>query len=99
MTDRVTIADAIGQLRSQLTEAIQEGKDKPVRFLLKNVEVELALVFKTAVEGGGGIKAWFLDISGKASKGDETTHRVKLTLDVVGNDGKSVQISDFDHEQ
>jgi hypothetical protein len=78
MANDVTLATAIRQLRAQLEEAQQEGRDKPIRFLAKSVEVELALVFKTDVEAGAGVKAWFIDISGKAKASDETTHKMKL---------------------
>ena len=96
MSDDVTIADAIKQLRAQLIEAIREGEGKSVRFLPKSVEVELTMVLKSQVDGGGGIKAWFVDVSVKGSTGNEATHKVKLTLDVVGPGGKPTEISDYE---
>jgi hypothetical protein len=98
MAGDVTIAEAIKQLRAQLAEAQREGSGKDLRFLTKSVEVELAIVFKTGVEGGASVKAWFLDISGKANKADETTHRVKLILEPIGPGGKPTQVGDPDHE-
>jgi hypothetical protein len=98
MTGDVTITEAIKQLRAQLAEAQREGGGKDLRFRAKSVEVELAMVFKTSVEGGASVKAWFLDISGKANKADETTHRFKLVLEPVGPDGKPVRVSDAEHE-
>jgi hypothetical protein len=103
----VTIAEAVEQLRTQLAEAQvqlakvqREGSSgKDLRFLTKSVEVELAVVFKTEVEGGVGVKAWFLDVSGKTKGGDETTHRVKLVLEPVGPNGKPIQVSDSEHEK
>jgi hypothetical protein len=89
MAENVTVADAIKQLRAQLEDAQREGVGKDLRFVAKSVEVELGIVFKTEVEGGVGVKAWFLDISGKAKTGDEATHKVKLVLEPVGRDGKA----------
>lgn len=99
MIDNITVADAIKQLRTQLEDAQREGSGKALRFLARNVEVELAIVFKSEKEGGGGVKAWFLDVSGKAKAGDETTHKVKLVLEPVGRDGKPTLVSDTDHEE
>lgn len=42
----VSLADAIKQLRSQLEEAQQDGEGRSLRFLARQVEVELAIVFK-----------------------------------------------------
>lgn len=99
MAGNVTVAEAIKQLRAQLAEAQREGTGKNLGFLTKSVEVELAVVFKTEVEGGVGVKAWFLDVSGKAKDADETTHKVKLVLEPVGPDGKPTQVSDTEHEK
>jgi hypothetical protein len=102
-TRDVTIVEAIKQLRAQLTEAQaqlatlqrQRGSGSNLAFLTKSIEVELAVVFKTEVEGGVGVKAWFLDISGKTGGSNESTHKVKLVLEPVGPDGKPTQVSDI----
>jgi hypothetical protein len=60
MTENVTVADAIKQLRAQIEDAQREGAGKGLRFLAKSVEVELAIVFKNELEGEVGVKAWFL---------------------------------------
>jgi hypothetical protein len=99
MTENVTVADAIKQLRAQLEEAQREGEGRELRFVAQSVEVELAIVFKTETEGGAGVKAWFLDVSGKAKSADETTHKVKLVLRPVGRDGKPTLVSDKEHER
>jgi hypothetical protein len=99
MADNVTVAEAIKLLRSQIEDAQREGIGKGLRFLAKSVEVELGIVFKTEIEGRAGVKAWFLDISGKAKASDETTHKVKLMLEPVGRDGKPTLVGDTDHEK
>jgi hypothetical protein len=98
MSGSVTVSEAIKQLRAQLAEAQREGSGKDLRFLTKSVEVELAVVFKTEVDGGVSVKAWFLDVSGKAKDVGETAHKVKLVLEPVGRDGKPTQVSDTEHE-
>jgi hypothetical protein len=98
MVEEVTVARAIKQLRAELAEAQREGSSKELRFLTRSVEVELNVVFKTEIEGSGAVKAWFLDVSGKAKNADETTHRVKLVLEPVDPDGKPTRVRDTKHE-
>ncbi len=99
MVDDVTVATAIKQLRAQLEDAQQEGENKNLRFVAASVELELGVVFKSEKEGGAGVKAWFVDVSGKAKVGDETTHKLKLVLQPVGRDGKPTLVSDSEHER
>jgi hypothetical protein len=99
MTENVTVAEAIKQLRAELEDAQQEGSDKGLRFVAKSVELELGIVFKSEKEGGGGVKAWFLDISGKAKLSNETVHKVTLVLEPVDREGKTTLVSDAEHER
>jgi hypothetical protein len=99
MTDDVTLAEAIKQLRAQLDEAQKEGVGKDLRFLTETVEIELGIVFKSKKEGGAGVKAWFVDLSGKATIGHEALHKVKLVLKPVGPDGKGTFVRDKEHER
>ena len=78
MVDQIQLADAIKELRNQLEIAQSEGANNKLRFLARTVEVELAIIFKGEAEGGGAVKAWFLDVSGKAKGGNETSHKLKL---------------------
>jgi len=92
--NKVTIADAVRELRAQLLAATKEGGDQPIRFMPKTVEVELGITFSVEAEAGGGFKLLSLiDLSGKGKVGDETTHKVKLVLEPVGRDGKTTPIS------
>jgi hypothetical protein len=100
MEARVTLAQAIRELRTQLVEAVKEGEGAAIRFVPKSVDVELAIIFDAEVEAGGGFKLFSLiDLSGKAKLGDETTHKVKLTLEPIGRDGKPVLVRDTEREK
>jgi hypothetical protein len=92
MAEDVTVADAIKQLRAQLDEAQREGAGKDLGFLTKSIELELGIVFRSEKEGSGGVKAWVLDISGKAKTGNEMTHKVKLVLEPVGPEGGPLKV-------
>jgi hypothetical protein len=99
MTENVTVAAAIKELRGQLEDAQRDGAGRDLRFVSRSVELELGIVLKTGKEGGGGVKAWFVDVSGKATIGDEAVHKVKLVLEPVGRDGKPTLVSDTEHEK
>jgi hypothetical protein len=92
--NKVTVAEAIRELRTQLQTVSAEGAKEKIRFLPKSVEVELNITFSVEAEAGGGFKLWSLiDLSGKAKTGDESSHKVKLVLEPVGPDGKPALIS------
>lgn len=94
MAQEVRVADAIKALRAELEEAQQAGEGKKVRFLARSVEVEFALVLKDEVEAGGGVKAWFVDLSAKGKTSDESSHKIKLVLEPVDPHGKPTMVSD-----
>jgi hypothetical protein len=95
MEGRVTLAQAIREVRAQILEATAEGEGAAIRFVPKSIEVELGITFDVEVEVGGGFKLFSLiDLSGTAKNGNENTHKVTLTLEPVGRDGGPVKISD-----
>jgi hypothetical protein len=96
MAEDVTVTEAIKQLRAQIEEAQREGVSKGLHFVAKSIEIELGIVFKSEVEGKAGVKAWFLDVSGRTTGADETTHKVKLVLQPIGRGGEPVVMSDKD---
>jgi hypothetical protein len=100
MEARVTLAQAIRELRSQLEEAATEGEGTAIRFVPNSVEVELGITFSVEAEASGGFKVLSLiNLSGKAKTGDESTHNVKLMLAPIRADGKPVLIRDSEREK
>jgi hypothetical protein len=100
MEARVTLAQAIRELRAQIVEATTEGEGAAIRFVPKSVEVELGIIFDVEAEAGGGFKLFSLvDLSGNAKTGNESTHKVTLTLEPIGRDGKPVLIRDSEREE
>ena len=85
---RVGLAAAIQELRKELVAAIAEGDDADLRFALGPVELELELELTNQREGQAGIAAWVLTAGGKTSRGETSTHTIRLTLTPVGPGGK-----------
>ena len=88
MEAQVTLAEAIRELRAQLSEAAAEGQDAEIRFIPKTIEVELAITFDLKAEASGGFKLFSLiDLSAKGGADRENSHKVTLTLEPVGRTG------------
>ena len=94
MSHDVTITEAIERLREQLEEAQRKSSGHEIQFVAKAVEVELTIAFKTSIEGGAGAKAWFLDISGKGQRDDESSHRIKLVLEPRDKSNEPTRVGD-----
>ncbi len=91
----ITLVEAIAHLRQQLTEAESQGEHSAIRFVPSSVEVELGLKFTREKSGTAGVKLFsFLDLSAGGKTGGESAHRIKLTLQPVGPDGRPKLLSD-----
>jgi hypothetical protein len=90
---RVTLADAIKQLRDELREAVLESKGQDIVFTPEAIELELGITFDTEVKAGGGFKLLaFLDFSAEAKTGNSNQHRVKLTLKATDDKGTPLKV-------
>jgi hypothetical protein len=102
--DLVPLTDVIRALRSQLRDALAEGKNESLKFELGVVEVELSAVIIREDSKGGGLSFKLFsvgidgNVSGKASS--QRTMRIKLSLTPIakgegrtGNERGLVEIS------
>jgi hypothetical protein len=76
----VGLADAIRDLRAELSKAMQEGEGEGLRFRVEPVELEFELAVTSTKGGGGGIKFWVITAEGKLDRSTAATHRIKLSL-------------------
>lgn len=74
MSQKIELAEAIGQLRAQLNQAIKKGKGEDLRFEVQDLELELQVVVTKEAKASGkaeaGVKFWLLG-AGKAEVGGE----------------------------
>jgi hypothetical protein len=84
MTPKVRLADAIAELRAEISSAHREGEGKDVRFAAKSIEVELSFEFGLTAEVSAGVPKWipFVDLGMKGSGSGKSLHKVKLTLEI-----------------
>ena len=96
-TPKIHLADAIAELRAEISRAMREGEGKDVRFAAKTIEVELSVDFSWTAEVSGGVSKWipFVDLAAKGSGGEKSLHKIKLTLEIdTGGDPSRERISD-----
>jgi len=94
----IKLADAIQQLREQLSEAVQARQNSEIVFTPTSIDLELAVTFTEEAKVGGGFKLLaFLDLSAEAKAGRESQHKIKLTLAVRKRDGSGLDISSTQH--
>ena len=81
---KIGLADAISELRAEISRARREGEGKDVRFAAKAIEVELSVDFGWTAEGTAGVSKWipFVDLGVKGSASEKSLHKVKLTLEI-----------------
>jgi hypothetical protein len=95
MSDEITIAEAIGSLREQIIQAMEQGKGQPLKFEASAVEVELAVTFRKERDGRAGLQLLsFVNLSAGGKRGQENTLKVKLQLQPTDLTGKRPEISD-----
>ena len=77
----VELAEFIGQLRVELTEAMHAGEGADLRFELGPVELELTVAVDKEIKPGAKVRFWVVELGADASAASSTTQRVKLVLD------------------
>jgi hypothetical protein len=94
---RIPLAKMLGQLRSELLEAQQEGEGKDLRFLVDDIEIELQIATTQEGTGGVGIKFWVINADAKLKGAEVKTQKVKLKLTAVDSEGnRAVKIASAD---
>ena len=86
------LADAIGQVRVELEQAIKDGEDSPVAFRAGPVEMEFEVAFTRTGGINGGFQLSVLSFGAKGEKSTAATHRVKVALTPADREGRDVLI-------
>src|SRR5580704_7034668 len=90
----VGLADAIGQVRAELEQAIKDGEKSPVAFRAGPVEMEFEVAFTRTGGVSGGFQLSVLSFGAKRDKSSAATHRVKVELTPADREGRDVLIGD-----
>ena len=77
----VELAELVAQLRTELTEAMQEGRDEALRFGLGPVELELTVTVGKEATPGAKVRFWVVEAGADAKASSARTQTIKLTLE------------------
>jgi hypothetical protein len=77
----IELAELIGQLRTELTDAMEDGTGASLRFELASVELELTVAVSKEGQSGAKIRFWVVDAGIDGKLASSTTQKIKLTLD------------------
>jgi hypothetical protein len=86
---QIPLAAAIEELRAELLRALDLGKDQPLQFRVKPVELEMNLTVTRDASASGGVKFWVANVGAEASQERAASHKIKLVLEPVSADGQS----------
>jgi len=77
----VGLAELIGQLRAELTEAMDAGEAADLRFELGPVELELTVAVDKEAKPGAKVRFWVVELGADVKAASSATQRIKLKLD------------------
>jgi hypothetical protein len=93
------LADAIENLREELTDAVARGEGRDLRFDVDSVEIDLAIeaVKESGADGTLTFKVFGVggDATGRHDQSLSTSHRLKIALR-PNRRGKPIQVGDGD---
>jgi hypothetical protein len=92
------VADAIGQLRDQLSKAREAAvraasRGEDVLFTVGKAQVELAVEARRELDGRVGFKVWVAEVGGQGSISSGSSHRLHLELLPHDQAGGSIDVS------
>ncbi len=90
----VGLADAIGQVRTELEQAIKDGENSAVAFRAGTVELEFEVAFAKTGGVQGGFQLSVLSFGAKGERSSTATHRVTVALTPVDRQGHDKLIGD-----
>lgn len=88
--ERIGLREAIAALRQEICASIEDAQGESVRFQVGELTLQFQVEIERGVEGQSGIRFWVVDLGGKASRTNTTTHVVTVPLRPVGADGEPI---------
>lgn len=89
----IELADAIRDLRTQLSRAAKEAKESDIKFELGPIELELKVAAKKEAGADAGVKWLVFNAGAKANFAAEATQTIKLTLNPQDSQGNTISVS------
>jgi hypothetical protein len=77
------LADAIDDLRRELSDAVGRGEGERLRFRLGTVSMDFEVGITQSVGGDAGVRFWVVSAGASGARASTTTHRISLALTPV----------------
>jgi len=90
----IGLAQAIGQVRTELEQAIKDGANSALAFRAGPVELEFEVAFTRTGGIDGGFQLSVLSFGAKRERSATATHRVRVALTPVDRQGHDKLIGD-----
>ena len=92
----IGLATLIGEVRSELDGARNQGEDQEIRFSTDWLELELQFSVVRGKNGGFKLQVPFLPIGGDATRKSQvgSTQRITIRMQVRDRDGNPVPVAD-----
>lgn len=74
------LAEVIAELRTELADAIDKGRNEALRFEVGPVELELTVAVEKSGTTGGKVKFWVVEAGVDGKIASTSTQKVKVTL-------------------
>ncbi len=87
------LADAICDIRQELSRAREAAEDQSLKFSIGTVELELEMELQASLGGKADFKWVVVSIGGEAKGQSTTKHKIKLTLNPVTEDGHDLLVA------
>lgn len=88
MEAKVTLSDAIENVREEIARAIEKGEGKSVKFALNEVELELGVEVEERDAASGEVKIVVVRFGAELADTAKNIHRIKIKLTPVNGDGE-----------
>jgi hypothetical protein len=91
----MTLAQAIGGIRAELTEAMASATDEQLRFDVGDVELEFTVDVRRDRQAKGGVRVWVADLGGGGGTVRGSANRLKVILHPVDSvTGRTPRVAD-----
>jgi hypothetical protein len=90
---KLSLSDAIESIRSELIKAQLRGKGEEMRFEVVDIELELEIAGEVSKSTGFKASWWVVTGEVGTQSKESTRHKLKVKLNPIGIDGRSVKVS------
>lgn len=94
MENRVSLAEAINQLRQELVKAKAGGSGKDVQFEVEDAEIEFQVGMTKEGGAGGSVSFWVFSLEATGKLASEVVQTLRLKLRPKGRDGRPLNVAD-----